>query len=486
MTEPSDFDPPFKNHSVTHRFFRFLLKNPILKEAEASRRFFDTPPGDLSFRRTKRKLQEQLVQALFFIDHKKLGTSRHQRAYYYCWRQLCAAKILLGQSAHHAAIDLVKKILKRAKKHEFTFLAMECCQLLRWYYACMDGQITQYKKYDQLLVQYRKIYSLEQQAEDYYTQIAGIYLTDKGQRYFLAEKARQYWREMKKKMAVCSSSRLHFLGHLIHVYTFSCAGNYPAAVQANQEAVDYFQPLQYIPDSYLRTFQNHQLACYIKLKQFEAGQALACKLDKQIKTGSFDWFVNRNLYFLLCMHTGHYRQAGAIYKNTIRHRRFRHLSEAQAEKWRINGAYLYFLQLKGTLDQATGLGKKFKLQRFLRQIPLYAKDKRGMNVPILMVQVLILLAQKRYNKVIERLEAMDKYRGRYLRLEDGYRSNCFIQMLTTLPEAGFHHKAVERKARQYKEKLDRTPLEVSPQAYELEIIPYEKLWEMVMELLEVG
>ena len=57
-------------------------------------------------------------------------------------------------------------------------------------------------------------------------------------------------------------------------------------------------------------------------------------------------------------------------------------------------------------------------------------------------------------------------------------------MLLKIPSAGFHHLRVENHTKELKKKLLSTPMMISAQSYEVEVIPYEDLWEIVMEILE--
>ena len=86
--------------------------------------------------------------------------------------------------------------------------------------------------------------------------------------------------------------------------------------------------------------------------------------------------------------------------------------------------------------------------------------------------------------VYDRFEAIQKYCSRFLRKDDNLRSNCFINMLLQIPKANFHRGCVERKVVKYYETLLATPLDVANQAHEIEIIPYEDLWEFILESLD--
>ncbi len=87
-------------------------------------------------------------------------------------------------------------------------------------------------------------------------------------------------------------------------------------------------------------------------------------------------------------------------------------------------------------------------------------------------------------KVIDRVESLNLYCYRYLRKDDTYRSNCFIKMLLQLPKANFHREAVVRKTEKLYNKLIENPSNLSMQASEIEIMPYEMLWEYVLDSLD--
>lgn len=116
-------------------------------------------------------------------------------------------------------------------------------------------------------------------------------------------------------------------------------------------------------------------------------------------------------------------------------------------------------------------------------MPIYRQDKRGANISILILQILFLLHQKKYNAIIDRAESLRQYTYRYLRRDDTFRSHCFIRMLLTLPECSFNKTAVLRKADKYWQQLQAMPLNVAKQSAEIEIVPYETLWEFVLEEL---
>jgi len=102
----------------------------------------------------------------------------------------------------------------------------------------------------------------------------------------------------------------------------------------------------------------------------------------------------------------------------------------------------------------------------------------------LILQILFLLHQKKYSSIIDRVEPLNTYSYRYLRNDETYRSNCFIKILLQLPKSDFNKKAFLRHSDGFYQKLLEMPIEKAKQGNEVEIIPYETLYEFVLASLE--
>lgn len=94
-----------------------------------------------------------------------------------------------------------------------------------------------------------------------------------------------------------------------------------------------------------------------------------------------------------------------------------------------------------------------------------------------------MITQKKYDEAIDRIDAIKKYTSRYILKGENFRSHCFLNMLVIIPACSFHKAGVIRKTKKWYEKLKSTPLEIANQPNEVEIIPYEDIWEYMLEQL---
>ena len=262
--------------------------------------------------------------------------------------------------------------------------------------------------------------------------------------------------------------------------------NIQSQIQVCQKAYEYFGSQPHFPVSAKNIFGQKLLFCYMQLKQFENALKIADNMKTAYISGSYNWFMLHIYLFLLYFHSRNYQKASTVYFLVVSNKKFSQISSTMEEFWKIAKPYIFFLYKCNliSLGDRESSFKKFRIYKFLNDVPMYSKDKRGFNISILIAHVLLLIAAKKYDQIIDRVEALNQYCYRYLRRDETFRSNCFIKMLLQLPKAGFHNLRVHRYAKKYHEKLLSVPLEMSKQPTEIELIPYEDLWELVLELLE--
>lgn len=223
-----------------------------------------------------------------------------------------------------------------------------------------------------------------------------------------------------------------------------------------------------------------------QLQEYNDAEVAIQKSLDLLPEGTRNWFINKELHFLLLFHTKKYTAAYLLYLAVTKHKQFKNLTKPRKEQWHIYEAYLHYLLAKECIDK-TDLPKlkKFRLSRFLNDLSLASQDKRGQQIPILIITIALLIQQKQYFKVYEQVAAIEKFDTRYLKKDDTYRSSCFIRMLIQLPKGDYQQSTVRRKAQKYLKMMQSVPTKLAGQTHELEILPYPMIWEMMLEDLPI-
>jgi hypothetical protein len=87
--------------------------------------------------------------------------------------------------------------------------------------------------------------------------------------------------------------------------------------------------------------------------------------------------------------------------------------------------------------------------------------------------------------VLTRLERLRKYQQRHLRDAATLRSRLLLRMLLLLPESDFDPKLIAKRSQSLLTQLSQAPIRGEADS-EIEIIPYEQVWTLTMDILRDG
>lgn len=467
-------------------FYEGILSNQFMDDAAAAEHFYNSGPRNPNYQKLKRNLKKRLLNSLFFIDINKPAYTERQKAYYQCYKEWAAVKILLGKNARLTGIDICLQLIKKAKKFEFTELVLDISRTLRLHYGTRQGNLKRYEQYNTLFKNYEQLWLEENRVEELYTELTIRYVNNKATKEALHQKALEYYNLIEDAMQQFDSYRIHLCGNLIRLMIYTTLNDYSHTINLCWEAIAFFKSKPYLAAVPMQIWYYQLMICCIQIKDYTQGQEVADKCLTMMEEGSFNWFKFKELNLMLSMHTRQYPKAYQIFNEVLNHIRFKFLPATVKESWKLFGAYIHYLvELNKIETKPEDLYfNKFRLGRFLNNVPTFSKDKKGMNIPVLIIHILFMILQKKYDLAIDRIESIEKYCSRYLIKDDTFRSNCLIKLLLLIPQSSFHKNAVTRKSGKYLKKLQEVPLEVANQSHEIEIIPYEDLWEMGLETLE--
>ena len=451
-------------------------------DEEAATELYKGQGGASSYRKLKSDLRERLLEHVFQINTEQSHYSDYQKAYYDCHKQWVIVRFLTGQNANTVAMTLANKLLRTSEKFDFTLFCMDIASFLRIQYGLRESNDKKFQEASQQFDHYRKVYDAESLAEELYTTLVVRTVNNRSAQAEVHELAKESFERVQKAMQQYQTYKLHMYGYMIGLTYYTSLNDYQQALFYCDQAIAFFKARPYEARVPLQIFYYRHLVCNIQLRQFEEGKKSAQQCIKLMQEGTFNWFKYRELYLHLLLHTQRYDEAAKVLLQTLEHPRFEFLPENAVEIWRIYEAYIYYLSSGGKLT--VPIKNKFKLAKFINDFSIFNKDRSGMNIAIIIIKWLTLLQERQYGKLLDEVEGTDQYCYRHLRGDNTKRSYFFLKMLLQIPMAQFDRKEVEPKAERFLEKLKSHPLQLANQTYEIEIVPYEDLWEMALEALD--
>lgn len=456
--------------------YRVLWSNSLQTDAAVAR----TAGLSLStYKILARRLRRHLREMTVFFNDEKAKVDATVKNYVEGALDVALMNTLHGRGYRHAPLEIAKRLYRRGLDYEAPAFAAEALRVLKESVLSVEGNEKQFEEYSRLFWEYRAHADAEERAADCFQWVKLPYLRRKSVRHHLPELTRQRIEALEPYKGRTPS-------YMFHVYYYTIRGNflletadYEGALRCYDEAIAYFRAKRYPVVNPLAMFHYSKVMACIPLGRYEAGEAAVMASLDCAPDGSFNFFNAYETYYYLAIHTGHYAQALDIFQTVTLHKRFGNLRAPQRETWHILGAYLFVVYRLADLPLPERGLPPFKSYRFANETQAFARDKNGMNVAILIVHLLLQLIEGKYDEVLERISALDKYRERYLREADSDRSEWFIKILMLLLKTGFDAAAFLKKATPLRKKMAAHPRQFTNPVHELEVVPYETLVDLL-------
>ena len=482
----------FDDHSLKHKnskfneFYEALMANKFKNDRDAASFLYSCSPTDDKYRQLKSRFRKRLLNTLFFLDINMPSTSSYNRAYYSVNKDWTLVKILLSNGADFTAASLARQILTIALKFKFADVIVNCSRILRKYSAEI-GDEKGYEQCDQYSKQFQNVLDAEIRSEELYQRVIMNYLKPPSKNEDLLEKIDTYCEALVGLSEIYDSPIVIYNMYLVWAYRYEMLHDFSAMLEVCNKAETYISenPLYYQDDK-LATFQLKKMSAYLHLKDWKNGKINAEKCLQSFPQGSDTWFNFMEYYILLAVQTDNYINAIAIYNEATENNKFKKLNATTREKWKIYDIYLnYIIESQGNKNPIllTQRKKTFRLSRFLNDPILYPKDQRIFTVLLVVAQILFFLEKKSYSQVTERIERLKSYANRQLKKEEYFRAIQFIRLTQQLVKADYQVENLSNIEKYY-QRLIETPFFFRGLTPELEVIPYEKLWKMILSRLK--
>ena len=475
---------PGEEKSRVELMYDGISSGKFKSEDDVARHFFKSDAKDPNYRKLKNKLIRQLVNTAFFVDVNQPAFNERAKAYFTAYRDFAAGVVLMTRNAVKSGIYILQLVLEQAIKFEFTDLAADVSRILRREYARVGGDYEKNQYYTVLHRKYEEKRRYEGLATDYYETLISYYLVKRSPNEEIHRQADIYFNELLPLVKTVDTSVFYSTTYSIGLIKYSSANDIENALRLTNEALSILEPRKNTNRSTLVNFTMQKMAFYNQLKIVKVSEfkKLIDYCLSLLEEGEYNWFRSNEVYFYHCMYSGQYEQALDVYSKITSSSTFNLLDGSHHDNWLLLGGYLHLLAKLGVLDTAKveSIVGTFKFGKFFNEIEVLDKDKEGMNIPLVLLPVLFHLAQKTFDEQKDiSVEALEKYRQRWLANDMNRRSDSFLKMLIAFAKKDYASAAAEKKISKELEILKSETPQVAGQNFAVEIIPYETLWELL-------
>ena len=472
----------------TRLLYDAIIQGIVNTEEEAILHIYDSLEHKPKYKKLESRLKQRLLNSIFFLKNKKSESTDLQLAKYNIAREYNLINILINKRESTLAMTIAKKLLKKTIKYEVTDYSVLLSRILFNYHSVNSPSPSKMKHFKDILLSNQKTLNAEIIANTYFNEVSYLYITKKA-KFSKSEllMMSSYVEELLPKLETIKSFRFNMDTYNIITSFYILSEDYDKSIEYCTKALDFFDAKPYDNNFSKYNFRNSLILSALGKRKYALAEEYSNDNFKILTKGLFNWYLQCNYHFIILSAQEKYQELYKLVLDVTAAKSYKKFV-LQHEYWNVIEAYIHFLirmdKITPNIEGSSKRLRPFSLARFLNDVPKFSKDKRGLNISILIIQFLFLLLDRKYSKLIDRLDAIKQYSYRYLKNDESYRSNLFIKMLLKVADADFHPIAAKRYTKEMHEKLLASNPSANFQSVEIEVIPYEKLWEIVMELLE--
>ncbi|HYM19529.1 MAG TPA: hypothetical protein VEW28_00835 [Candidatus Kapabacteria bacterium] len=477
--EPSQGDTDY----ISKLYYGFK-ENKVTTDLSAAELVYGAPKIDTKYTTLKNRLKRKLLNLLFFLDIREPDFSEFSVARYQNAKNLFWINTLVGFGARNSSVKLAESGLTQALKYDFTWNSLQYLLVLR-NYSRFSGSERQYDKYDQMLRNQLRTFEAELVAQELYERLTIRFSRSAAEQPDLIDVCQSYLSQLDAYKSSIDSFNFNLYYYRLRAHAKQIGQQYLESVNTCEDATQYFDKHKHVAYKLLYAeFYLQELTCFLQLREYTKGKELVEICRPLYIEGGANWFNFMEYQFLLEMHTLHFKEASEVLLKTTSNNRFQFQSEEIKEKWIIYGLYLDFALRHTHSDSISGAKSQMDPDRFLRTVPNFKKDKRGYNIAILILHIIMLLEKNDFGSIISRMDALRTYRNRYLQVSTNRRSALFFKMLQIMESNSFDPTVTAVKSKQYFDRLSARTSDVVEVQEGVQILSFEWLWQAIIKMLE--
>ncbi|MBK7872262.1 MAG: hypothetical protein IPJ74_17100 [Saprospiraceae bacterium] len=466
--------------------YEALITGKINKDEDAAQILYNNKDiGDPRYRKLKSRFKRRLYNTLFFLDVNVPLAANRTQAQYNCNKEWALVEIMLIYNASNSALSLARQILAVALKFHFTDLIVKCSRLLREY-AVQEENRKLFEVYNAHVEQHTPILEAETHAEE------------------LAQKARleyqvRHFDEQQLQRIEALGRELITVGGKTdsplvqyHVFTawillYEVQREYDHVLEIAQKAEEYIRSMpDYFNERKKTFFLIKRFSVYLHLQQYREGKAYAEIVLTDLSANSQEWLDFMEYYLLLSLHTDNWINALAVFNKVADSTIFKKMDDLRQEKWELFEAFLHYYMETENINPNLMLRQRrkiFKINDFIQKPINYSSKYVTIEIHHILLRIAFLLYRHNYAGLPKLMEQLRKLSSHELKKEGYERTGALIQLLYQLEKAEFQLDKL-RNVEKFLEKFEEYHFYYRGKVAELEVIPYDKLWQRLYRHLE--
>ncbi|WP_299823338.1 hypothetical protein [uncultured Pontibacter sp.] len=459
--------------SLEGRLFQLIKSSSTLSDEEACFKLYGEKKVTPNYRMLKSRLRKKLLNSLLFTElteaHIRLSLLKHVE----CLVLIQQANKLAILAEPFLAEKIVDQVISIAQKVELNDILAKAYEI-KQYANLLSNSRSKFEKSSQKLQQYFLLDVKEREAQLIYNKLK-FEINYNISNFRKQSKAYQESLPLIKNLwEVSGSSKIFDYYHMMRIAYRELSGDYEGVINDINEAERLLAEGKLVDAWFNDRFNNYiRVYAYLRLGRLEEGLSYSKLYLNGFRESSSNWFAFLENYVTLALHNKEYDLAMQLWTLAVEKGAHEQPRPAAREIWGLIENYVQLISHKATKANEN---VSFQSQY---ETSVISKDKEGLNFPLIVANYLEILPKLEVEGLEQYAERFGKYSSKYLKGDMGARARLFVKLLLlSTKEEG---ERLKQKSAPLLEKLKATPPPRDPFA-EVEIVPYEHLWDLVLEL----
>ena len=483
------FGPNQNNKLLVNRLYEGIVSGKIYSDDDAKAFLYGNGGSQRNLLAVKRRLEEKLINTMFFVDMNKVSQNSYNQEQIKSFLSYSVVKILKSQNKFHASARIAEKSLVKALHYDMINLAYQLTMDLSQYYTILQYNKSKSSYFMALDAKLSQAFQEEQSARRCFIYFASY--INQNKEYDESKVPSLIKREIVELEEKLDNNQYYdFNYYALNALFFKSylLQDISSMEKISKQAVQFFQTKRHFPDLGRFSFVQKLGFIYEQKKDYQkAVDTYEKALSFDLTEGGTAWYNVRSHLFDANLQLRNYQSCYKFLSQAISHKSFKSLFSNYKEPWLIREAYVNFLIEAGKVDieiMKSHQLRSFSISRFVNDVVLFSKDKRGLNISILIIQSLFLLLREDYDGFERKLDSLNQYAFRYLKNDGTLRSNAFIKILQKLPDVNYHPVRWVAHTEKLLKRMRSSESKSGFDTKEKEVMSYELIHEILLEILE--
>lgn len=463
---------PTDSESLEGKLYHLVKANAVDTDEEACISLYGTSQKLASYRMLKSRMRKKLLNNLLFAELSERYIRSSRKLFVECEAVLLQANKLLAFDEHLLAEKLADQVLLTAQKAELNDVLLKAYEV-KQHKDLISQDRKQFERNLKLMQRFHFLCTKEREALFLFNQLKFELSFNIGN---MRKQGAEYLNsliQLRELWEQTGSSRIYNNYYLINIGYQEVIGDYEKILENIQEAEDLLAKEKLNPFWFNQHFTKYiKVYACLRLRKIDEGLFFAKSYLNYFKEGTINWFNFLENFLLLALHKRDIELALKLSENAIANNILSFHITGVKERW-----VLFFRFLKVIApDLSFDVMNESIVEK--SELTIISKDKEGYNLPLMIVEYLECLPDLSDEELELYIVRFDKYALKYLKGHAAVRARLFLKLLGLSMKEDARN--LKKKGANTLKKLQNTPLTRDPIA-EVEIIPYEHLWEVVQE-----